>query len=142
MKNFILIVCFILPTIIWAQEHELPMPPPEVEEPEPVQEVIYDFPDVQPSFPGGDAEMMKFITKNIKYPAMDRENNIQGKVYIRFVVEPEGTITNIKIMRGVSKTIDAEAIRVVKLMPKWIPGQVKGKNIRAIYTIPISFRLG
>jgi TonB family protein len=94
-----------------------------------------------PTFPGGETEMFKFIQKNVKYPATEKDANISGICYVNFVVEEDGRLTDIKILRGVPKCLncDKEAVRVVSLMPKWIPGKQNGKTVRVDYNLRISF---
>ncbi|PHR28613.1 MAG: hypothetical protein COA38_12035 [Fluviicola sp.] len=117
----------------------LPEPPPA---PEPIQvDPILDFTDVEAVFPGGVEAMMKFISDNIKYPEIDKEMGTQGRVYVQFVVEKDGSLSNISIMRGVSKTIDREAKRVIRLMPKWKPAEAAGKIVRCRSRLPITFVL-
>lgn len=118
-------------------------PPIEIEpDPEPEPEApIVDYPDKEAEFPGGAAAMKKFLAENIKYPEIAMEMGDQGKVHLEFVVEKDGSITQIKILRGVSKEIDREAKRVVKEMPKWTPAENKGEAARARCRIPISFIL-
>ena len=92
-----------------------------------------------PQFPGGNVQ--RWISKNVKYPILAQENGIQGKVFIQFVIEKDGSITDVKVMRGVDASLDKEAIRVVKSMPKWKPGKQRGKPVRVSYTLPINFQL-
>ena len=94
-----------------------------------------------PEFPGGDLGLMKYIQKNVKYPAIAKEYNITGKVYVSFIVDKSGSVTNVKIVRGVDKNLDAEAMRVVKSLPKYKPGKQRGKAVRVMFTIPINFTL-
>ena len=94
-----------------------------------------------PEFPGGDLGLMKFIQKNVKYPAIAKEYNITGKVYVSFIVDKAGSVTNVKIVRGVDKNLDAEALRVVSALPKYKPGKQRGKPVRVMFTIPINFTL-
>ena len=94
-----------------------------------------------PEFPGGDLGLMKFIQKNVRYPAIAKEYNITGKVYVSFIVDKLGSVTNVKIVRGVDKNLDAEALRVVSLLPKYKPGKQRGKAVRVMFTIPINFTL-
>ena len=94
-----------------------------------------------PEFPGGDLGLMKFIQKNVRYPAVAKEYNITGKVYVSFIVDKSGFVTNVKIVRGVDKNLDAEALRVVKSLPKYKPGKQRGKPVRVMFTIPINFTL-
>lgn len=104
------------------------------------QEVI-EFPDVEASFPGGAAALQKWIVENIQYPQTSIEMNEQGRVYLSFVVEPDGSISNIAVERGVSTDLDREAKRVVRSMPKWNAGEAKGKKARTRCRLPINFTL-
>ena len=103
---------------------------------------IVEFPDVEAEFIGGAQAMMKYIQQNIQYPPKSIEMNEQGKVYLSFVVETDGTISNVAIERGVSIDIDNEAERIVRSMPKWSPGESKGKKARTRCRLPINFQLG
>ena len=94
-----------------------------------------------PEFPGGDLGLMQYIQKNVKYPPIAKEYNITGKVYVSFIVDRSGSVTNVKVVRGVDKNLDAEAVRVVKSLPKYKPGKQRGKAVRVMFTIPISFTL-
>ena len=94
-----------------------------------------------PEFPGGDLGLMKYIQKNVKYPPIAKEYTITGKVYVQFIVDKSGTVTNVKVVRGVDKNLDAEAVRVVKSLPKYKPGKQRGKPVRVMFTIPINFTL-
>jgi protein TonB len=94
-----------------------------------------------PEFPGGDLGLMKYIQRNVKYPAIAKEYNITGKVYVSFIVDKSGSVTNVKIVRGVDKNLDAEALRVVKSLPKYKPGKQRGVAVRVMFTIPINFTL-
>lgn len=117
----------------------------DVYEPEPikiVEEPIVDFAEVDPAFPGGEAAMGEWIQKNIVYPEMAKEMGEQGTVYVQFVVNRDGSIVDVVIVRGVSESLDNEAKRVVKKMPKWSPGEQAGKPVRVRFTLPINFRLG
>lgn len=102
---------------------------------------IFDYLEEMPEFPGGDAEMMKWLTKNVVYPSIASENGIQGRVMVGFVVERDGSVSDVKILRGVDPSLDKEAMRVVKAMPKWKPGMQTGKPVRCRFTIPVNFRL-
>jgi len=102
---------------------------------------IIEFPDVEATFLGGAAAMQKWIAENVQYPQTAIEMNEQGKVYLSFVVEPDGSITNITIERGVSGDLDKEAKRLVRKMPKWAPGEAKGKKARTRCRLPINFTL-
>jgi len=94
-----------------------------------------------PEYPGGQEAMMRFLMNNVKYPADAIKNNIQGRVILQFVVNQDGSVSDVVVVRGVSSSLDAEAIRVIKAMPKWIPGTQKGKAVRVKYTMPINFKL-
>ena len=94
-----------------------------------------------PEFPGGDVGLMKYIQKNVRYPAIAKEYNITGKVFIQFIVDKSGSVTNVKVVRGVDKNLDAEAVRVVKSLPKYKPGKQRGKPVRVMFTIPVNFTL-
>ena len=100
---------------------------------------IFQVVEDMPSFPGGNVQ--KWIAKNVKYPVLAMENGIQGKVYIQFVIEKDGSITDTKVIRGVDASLDKEAIRVINSMPKWKPGKQRGKPVRVSYTLPINFQL-
>ena len=115
--------------------------PPEIEEEEIVEAEIFKVVEEMPEFPGGAAKMMEFIQKNIKYPMMARESDIQGRVFVNFVVEPDGSITNVTVMRGIGGGCDEEALRVVQSMPAWKPGKQRGSAVRCSFTVPIIFKL-
>lgn len=104
------------------------------------QDSIHRVTEVMPQYPGGPNEMMKYIQENIKYPQSAKDNKIEGRVFVSFVVEKDGSITNAAVMRGIDKECDAEALRVVASMPKWTPGQHKGENVRTQFTIPIYYK--
>ena len=95
----------------------------------------------QPQFPGGEAALMAFIRKNLRYPAFAAENNIQGRVTLSFVVERDGSIAQIEVMRSPAEELSKESIRVVQTMPKWKPGKQRGKAVRVKYVLPITFHL-
>ena len=114
---------------------------PEIEEEEIVEAEIFKVVEEMPEFPGGAAKMMEYIQKNIKYPMMARESDIQGRVFVNFVVEPDGTITNVTVMRGIGGGCDEEALRVVQSMPNWKPGKQRGTAGRCAFTVPIIFKL-
>ena len=113
---------------------------PKVKE-EPQEKVIFQVVEEMPQFPGGMGEAMKFLAKNIKYPVSAQQAKIEGRVVVQFVVERDGSISDIHTVRSVSPELDAEAVRVVSLMPKWIPGKQRGKAVAVKYTMPIMFRL-
>lgn len=94
-----------------------------------------------PEFPGGVNAMRAYLAKNIKYPVVALENGLQGTVYVSFVVNQDGSIVDVNILRGVDSSLDKEAVRVVQSMPKWKPGRQGGKSVRVSYQVPISFKL-
>lgn len=111
----------------------------EKEEAEEAQ--VFFIVEEMPEFPGGEAALRAFIAKSINYPVIAQENGIQGKVYVTFVVDKDGGISEAKIARGVDPSLDKEALRVVNQLPKWKPGKQRGKPVRVSYTVPISFVL-
>lgn len=119
------------------QEYEVVMVEPE---PEP-DEIIHVAVEENPEFPGGTAALMEYLRKNIKYPAICRENNIQGRVLVSFVVNKDGSIVDVEVVRGVNPSLDKEAVRVISQMPNWTPGRQLGRAVRVRYSLPVSFRL-
>ena len=97
--------------------------------------------EVSPSYIGGEAAMNKFLAKNLTYPKEALEKNIQGTVYVSFIVEADGSITNTVIKRDIGAGCGEEAVRVIKMMPKWIPGKQRGKTVRTQFILPVSFKL-
>ncbi|MEN6588526.1 MAG: energy transducer TonB [Proteiniphilum sp.] len=118
----------------------VPPPPPKPKQEE-VTEEIFVVVENQPEFPGGNAAMMKFLSDNIKYPVIAQENGIQGRVICNFVVEKDGSITDVQVVRGVDPSLDREAIRVIQQMPRWKPGRQRGQPVRVRFTLPVVFRL-
>jgi protein TonB len=116
-------------------------PPPPKPKPEEVTEEIFVVVENQPEFPGGNAAMMKFLSDNIKYPVIAQENGIQGRVICNFVVERDGSITDVQVVRGVDPSLDREAVRVIQQMPRWTPGKQRGQAVRVRFTLPVVFRL-
>ncbi len=104
-------------------------------------ETVMDKCEVMPEFPGGESGMMKFLTENVKYPKEALDKGITGRVLVEFVVERDGSINDVKIMKSVDTILDNEAIRIVKAMPKWEPGTMNGKAVRVKHTLPVTFRL-
>lgn len=102
---------------------------------------VYTDVDKKPEFPGGYSALYKFIADHLKYPEMSKMKRIQGKVLVRFIVGKQGEVENPEIVKGVAHDLDAEAIRVVKSLPKWIPGSHKGKNVRVSSTVSVNFKL-
>ena len=115
--------------------------PVEVEEEEVEEQQIFQVVEEMPEFPGGMAECMKWLSKNMKYPTISQENGVQGRVIVQFVVNRDGSIVDAVLARGVDPYLDKEALRVVGLMPKWKPGKQRGKEVRVKYTLPVMFRL-
>lgn len=117
-----------------------PPPPPPAPKPE-VSNKVFDVVEEMPSFPGGQGALMSFLNSNIKYPVVAQENGVQGRVIVGFVVERDGSITDVKVMRSVDPSLDREAQRVVRAMPRWKPGKQNGSAVRVKYTVPVVFRL-
>ncbi len=140
-----------VPEDIKEEENKDEPPPPDVSPPDPppignetvieVVEEIVEFPDVEAEFPGGAAAMMKWINENVIYPQTSIEMNEQGRVFLSFVVEKNGKVTNVVVERGVSPDLDKEAKRVVRKMPKWTAGEAAGRKVRARCRLPINFQL-
>lgn len=102
---------------------------------------VYEVCEQMPTFPGGDAALMKYLAENIKYPVSAQKAKEQGRVVVQFIVEKDGTVTGVKTVRSVTPALDAEAVRVIKAMPKWTPGKQGGQPVRVNYNVPVSFRL-
>lgn len=113
---------------------------PAEEKPE-VENKVFEVVEQMPSFPGGPSALMKYLSENIKYPVVAQENGVQGRVVVSFVVERDGSITDVKVARSVDPSLDREAMRVVRSMPHWIPGKQNGSAVRVKYNVPVSFRL-
>jgi TonB family protein len=103
---------------------------------------VYTFVEKIPEFPGGIDALMNYLSKNIKYPKVARKNNIQGKVYIKFIVSADGSINDVTIIRGIGGGCEEEAVRVVENMPRWSPGYANGEAVDVYYSLPIIFTLG
>jgi periplasmic protein TonB len=117
---------------------QAPVQAPVIEED---TEVIFMVVESMPTFPGGDAALFKYLSDNIKYPVIAQESGIQGRVICQFVVNRDGSIVDIEVVRSVDRSLDAEAVRVIQNMPKWTPGKQRGKTVRVKYTLPVNFRL-
>jgi len=115
-----------------------PVAAPIVEEED---NVVFQVVETMPSFPGGDQALFKFLGDNVKYPVIAQENGIQGRVICQFVVNRDGSIVDVEVVRPVDPSLDKEAIRVIKSMPSWSPGKQRGKSVRVKYTLPVNFRL-
>ena len=113
--------------------------PPAIDESD--EPEVYMIVEQMPEFPGGEAELLGFISRNIHYPEEAKKKGIQGRVFIGFIIEKDGSVSNVRNLRGVNSELDAEAMRVVKSMPKWKPGMQNGEAVRVSYLIPINFKL-
>lgn len=107
----------------------------------PDNDSIFQIVEVMPEFPGGSDAMMKYLSENIKYPEEAKDKGISGRVFLSFVIEKDGAVSDVKVAKGIGKLCDDEAVRVVKAMPKWKPGLMKGKPVRVSYMLPIFFKL-
>lgn len=125
-------------TVLKAVE-DIATPEPPKQEAE--QNKVFDVVEQQPQFPGGMGALNQWLGSNIKYPAMAVENGIEGRVIVQFVVERDGSVSGVHVVRGVDPSLDKEATRVVAQMPKWIPGKQNGSAVRVKYTVPVTFRL-
>ena len=114
---------------------------PEIEEEDIQEEEIFLSVEENPEFPGGPAKLLEYVQKNLKYPMMARESDIQGRVFVGFVVEKDGSISNVRVLRGIGGGCDEEAVRVVQSLPKFKPGKQRGNPVRVQYTLPIVFKL-
>ncbi|MCD4696695.1 MAG: energy transducer TonB [Bacteroidales bacterium] len=123
------------------QETEVEEYIPEAAEEEEEEATIFTVVESMPAYPGGDAARMKYLYDNIEYPQMARESGIQGRVFVTFVVERDGHITDVRVLRGIGGGCDEEAIRVIKNMPDWVPGKQRGKPVRVQFNMPILFKL-
>ena len=114
---------------------------PEFPNKETEQDIVFTVVEQMPQFPGGEAAMRKFISENLRYPKYAVDNGIQGRVVVRFIVQKDGSIRNIEVLRSLDKSLDQEAVRVIQLMPKWIPGKQNGKPVDVYFILPIVFKL-
>lgn len=128
-------------TDVVAKVEEPPKPEPKQEVQKEVENKVFDVVEQQPSFPGGQAALMSWLANNIHYPPVAEENGIQGRVVVSFVVEKDGSITQVQVVRGVDPSLDKEAVRVTKSMPKWTPGKQNGQAVRVKYNLPVTFKL-
>jgi periplasmic protein TonB len=116
--------------------------PVKTEEEESAEEAqIFMVVESMPEYPGGEAALYAYLAENIKYPQMAKESGIQGRVFVTFVVERDGRVTDVRVLRGIGGGCDEEAIRVVEGMPKWTPGKQRGKSVRVQYNLPVKFTL-
>ena len=126
---FILMLCFTALATAGAQQTEKPLGK------------VYDIVDVMPQFPGGQGELMKFLRNNVKYPAEAQKKKIEGRVIVTFVVNKKGRIIDPSVERSAHPLLDAEALRVIKRMPKWTPGRMNGESVNVKFRLPITFKL-
>jgi protein TonB len=122
-----------------VQEYVAPVKSEEEEAAEEAQ--IFMVVESMPVYPGGEAALYAFLAENIKYPQMAKESGIQGRVFVTFVVERDGSVTDVRVLRGIGGGCDEEAIRVVQSMPRWTPGKQRGKSVRVQYNLPVKFTL-
>lgn len=127
--RYLLILVLFLPNLIFGQDTLNKT----------TQEKIYDFPEVGPIFPGGAKAMNEWIANEVEYPSAAISNGEQGVVYVKFVIGIDGVVRDVKVVKGVSSTLDAEAARVIKNMSNWTPATQAGKNVASNFTMPISF---
>ena len=102
---------------------------------------VFDVVEKMPEYPGGQAALFEYLQKNVKYPADAEKKKVEGRVLVTFVVNTDGSITDIEVVRKTFPSLDAEAIRVISGMPRWKPGEQKGQKVRVKYTVPLTFRL-
>ena len=102
---------------------------------------VFDVVEKMPEYPGGQAALFEYLQKNVKYPADAEKKKIEGRVLVTFVVNTDGSITDIEVVRKTFPSLDAEAVRVISGMPRWKPGEQKGQKVRVKYTVPLTFRL-
>ncbi len=132
MKKLLFILLYFMPFIGFAQE---------TPERDSTKEIIFTYVEDQPEFPEGADAMMMYLKKSIRYPSDALEKKVQGIVYVNFVVSEIGEITKAKVIRGISESIDKEALRVVNEMPTWKPGTQNGKAVKVSFNVPINFKL-
>lgn len=140
MKNLLILTTLLLTSGYVFSQEEKPLPPPP---PEKAPEMVIETIEEPAEFPGGRAALAKFLADNLQYPAAAAKEEIQGKVYLRFVVLEDGSITQATVTRGIPDCpdCDVEALRLVQNMPKWTPGKIKGKAVKSYYNLPVSFKL-
>ncbi len=127
-----------------VEQEEIPFEATNVDESAPLDantDEVFKVVEVNPEFPGGEEALYKYLAENIKYPVMAKNNKVEGRVYITFVIEKDGTVSDAKVLRSVNEELDAEALRVINAMPKWKPGTQRGVPVRVQYNIPITFKL-
>lgn len=128
-KLLFFLVALMVASVSVAQNQETP------------EKRVFDVVEKMPEFPGGSAGLMKWLSDNVKYPAKAEEGGIQGRVVCTFVIERDGSVTDVRVARSIDPLLDNEAVRVLSKMPKWNPGTQGGKPVRVKYTVPVTFRL-
>lgn len=156
MKNIIIaVLMFLLPSLAMAQGQVIrkPVPAKPAHKPKPEPKInsmtapkhednkVFDAVEQMPSFPGGNGALMQWLASNMKYPAYAAENGVQGRVFVEFIVEKDGKVTDVYVVKSADPSLDKEAVRVVAAMPKWIPGKQNNSAVRVKYIIPITFKL-
>jgi protein TonB len=143
--RLILIFIFCIPLVLFSQEEQLELPKNIHNNDKIVADqdtlTIVDYPDVEAQFPGGSAEMMKYLIKNFKYPDCLMAEYPYGRIFIEFTVNIDGSKEQVKVLKGIAKELDDEAIRVVKNMPNWIPAEKEGEKVRSRKLLPITIHL-
>lgn len=122
-------------------KQEVVFQPPVVEEEDPAENQIFTIVEQMPEFPGGEAALLTYISKNVKYPVVAAENGVQGRVVCSFVINKDGKVVDVEVARGIDPSLDKEAIRVLNTLPAWKPGMQRGKAVRVKYVVPVMFRL-
>ncbi len=131
----------ILPTLLLSLHGIAQKDTVNVDAMSPIEEVFSGETDKEPEFPGGSQEMMKWISESVNYPAQAVKDSIAGKVYVQFIVEKDGTLSEIEIIRSPHVLLSDEVTRLVKAMPNWSPGKFEGETVRVRYILPINFSL-
>lgn len=143
--RLILTFIFCIPLVLFSQEEQLELPKNIHNNDKIVADqdtlTIVDYPDVEAQFPGGSAEMMKYLIKNFKYPDCLMAEYPYGRIFIEFIVNTDGSIEQVKVLKRIAKELDDEAIRVVKNMPNWIPAEKEGEKVRSRRRLPITIHL-
>lgn len=142
MKKLFLPLLLLSASLAMAQTESVHVPPPgQVEPVQGTSDAVYTFVEQMPEYPGGNEAMMEFIRKNLRYPEKAKETGVEGRVIVRFVVNEDGTVSDITILRDIGAGCGAEAVHVVKMMPKWKPGKQNGKAVKTYFNLPVMFRL-
>ena len=135
--GYVVVLAFMFVAFEWTQRDV------KIDTSQAVADVVFEEEIIEnmPDFPGGQAALMQYLAKNIKYPTIAQENGTQGRVIVQFVVNKDGSIVDAKVVRSVDPYLDKEALRVINTMPKWKPGMQRGKPVRVKFTVPVMFRL-